>query len=80
MAFQKAVPTSVAGVKGFAQGSARTATWVAMGVLGLGIFAFASPFLKRVPLVGGLVQAGESMIPGRSSAAGSGVDQWGRVA
>lgn len=77
MAFQKAVPTSLGQVKGFARGSARTATWVAMGVLGLGLFAFASPFLQRVPVLGGLMRSGEQMIPGRAAAMS--VDQWGRV-
>jgi len=77
MAFSKAVPTSFGGAKGFAKGSARTATWVAMAVLGLGLFAFASPYLQRVPVVGGLLRAGQGMIPGKTGTMT--VDQWGRV-
>lgn len=77
MAFQKAVPTSFGGAKNFVKGSARTGTWVAMALLGVGLYAFASPFLKRIPLVGGVLRSGESMIPGKAAAMST--DQWGRV-
>lgn len=77
MAFQKAVPTSFGGAKGFVKGGARTATWVGMAVVGLGLYAFVSPFLKRVPLLGGVLRGGESMIPGKAGTMT--VDQWGRV-
>lgn len=77
MAFTKSVPTSVSGAKGFVKGSARTATWVAMFVLGLGLFAFASPYLQRVPVIGGLLRGGQGMLPGKSGTMT--VDQWGRV-
>lgn len=80
MAFQKAVPTSVSGAKNFARGSGRTATWVAMGILGLGLYAFVSPFLKGVPIVGGLMRAGEGMLPGNKTGGGVTTDQWGRAA
>jgi hypothetical protein len=77
MAFSKAVPTSFGGAKNFVKGSGRTATWVAMAVIGLGLFAFASPFLQKIPILGGLVRGGQGMLPGK--AAGMTVDQWGRV-
>lgn len=77
MAFQKKLPTSVAGVKGFVGGSARTASFGVMVLLGLGILAFALPLLKRVPFVGGLLSSGQSMVPGQASS--QTVDQWGRV-
>lgn len=77
MAFQKKLPTSVAGAKGFVKGSGQTAVWVVMILLGLGIFAYVLPFLKRIPLVGGLLSSGQSMVPGQASS--QTVDQWGRV-
>ena len=77
MAFQKAVPTSFGGLKSTAKAVPRGAMWVAVAIAGLGLYALASPFLKRVPLVGGLLRGGESMIPGK--AATMTVDQWGRV-
>lgn len=77
MAFQKKLPTSVAGAKGFVKGSARTASFAVMVVLGLGLFAMALPFLKRVPLLGGILSSGQSMVPGQSQQMT--VDQWGRV-
>lgn len=77
MAFQKKVPTSIAGAKGFVTGSARTATFGAMLLLGLGLLAFVLPYLKRVPLLGGILGAGQAMVPGQSSQMT--VDQWGRA-
>lgn len=77
MAFQKKLPTSVAGVKGFASGAGRTGVWVAMVLLGLGLFSFVLPYLKRVPILGGLLSSGQSMVPGQASS--QTVDQWGRV-
>lgn len=77
MAFQKKMPTSAKGAVGFVKGSGRTAVWVAMIVLGLGIFAFALPWLKRVPVVGGLLNSGQAMLPGQSGQMST--DQWGRV-
>lgn len=78
MAFQKKLPTSVSGVKDFAKGSGRFAMVGVMLLLGLGILAFVIPYLKRIPLVGGLVGQGQAMIPGQ--AAGTRTDQWGRRA
>ena len=78
MAFQKAVPTSFGGAKGYVKGSARTAVWVSMVLLGLGIYAVASPYLKRVPLLGSGIRAGEGMLPGKGAAMST--DQWGRAA
>ena len=78
MAFEKKLPTSAKGAMGFVRGSGRTATFVAMVVLGLGLFAFALPFLKRVPLLGQLMSSGQAIIPGNQSAQTS-TDQWGRV-
>lgn len=78
MAFQKKLPTSAKGVVGFAKGSGRTAVFVTMIVLGLGIFAFARPFLGRIPILGGLLNSGQAMVPGQA-ATGTQTDQWGRV-
>jgi len=75
MAFQKKVPTSAKGAVGFVRGSGRTATWAVMIVLGLGLFAFVLPFLKRVPVLGGILGAGQAMVPGQQAVR---VDQWGR--
>jgi len=77
MAFQKKLPTSAKGAVEFVKGSGRTASFAVMVVLGLGIFAFALPFLKRVPLLGGLLSSGQAMVPGQSQQMT--VDQWGRV-
>jgi len=77
MAFQKKLPTSAKGAVSFVRGSGRTAVWVAMIVLGLGLFAFVLPFLRRVPLLGGVLSAGTKMVPGQ--AGGMTVDQWGRI-
>lgn len=77
MAFQKKLPTSAKGAVGFVKGSGRTAVFVTMIVLGLGLFAFALPFLKRVPVLGGLLSSGQSIVPGQSQTMTT--DQWGRV-
>lgn len=77
MAFEKKLPTSAKGAMGFARGSGRTAVFVTMVVLGLGLFAFVLPYLKRVPILGGLLAQGQAVIPGQS--AQMSVDQWGRV-
>lgn len=78
MAFQKKLPTSAKGAVGFVKGSGRTAVFVAMIVLGLGLFAFARPYLSRIPILGGLMTSGQQMLPGQSQQAS--VDQWGRRA
>lgn len=78
MAFQKKLPTSASGAKEFVKGSGRTAVWVVMILFGLGILGFAMPYLKRIPIAGGLLSSGQAMIPGQ--AAGSRTDQWGRRA
>lgn len=77
MAFQKKLPTSAKGAVSFVQGSGRTAVWVAMIVLGLGLFAFVMPFLSRVPLLGPLMNQGRNTLPGASAMPTT--DQWGRI-
>lgn len=76
MAFQKKLPTSAKGAVGFVKGSGRTAVFVTMVLLGLGIFAFVRPYLGRVPVLGGLLSSGASLVPGQASSMT--VDQWGR--
>lgn len=78
MAFQKKLPTSAKGAAEFVKGSGRTAVFVTMIVLGLGVFAFVLPWLKRIPLLGGVLEGGQKMLPGQS--ASMSVDQWGRRA
>lgn len=76
MAFTAKLPTSKSGAVGFVKRTGGTAVWIVGGLLALGVVVSILPFLKRVPVLGGLLGRGQQMLPGQQSMQ---VDQWGRV-
>lgn len=75
---ERSAPTSVSAVKSGAKSSIRTSFGIMWLVLGVGLFFMALPYLSRLPIVGGLIQSGTSILPGRASQSGFAVNRYGR--
>jgi len=71
------IPKAPNSAKGFVKNTGKTAVWVVGGILALGVVAVALPYIKRVPIIGGLASKGQQLVPDQSQQMT--VDQWGRV-